>query len=115
MKHVERAFPSIGRCLVAHTFRAPIRRPSRRWAERRFANIHRWNEPELGGHFAAFGQPNLSVQRSRSSVSVLAMINRPTKAQAAALDGCDALHSISTSTSTFILSDLELSGLSAHR
>lgn len=41
-------------------------------------------------------------------VSVLAMINRPAKAQAeplAALDGCDALYPSSTSTLTLILSE----------
>ncbi|MEH1127246.1 epoxide hydrolase family protein [Micromonospora sp. CPCC 206061] len=41
-------------------------RPSRRWAERRFANIHYWNEPTKGGHFAAFEQPELFVQEVRS-------------------------------------------------
>lgn len=32
-------------------------RPSRRWAERRFTDIRYWNEPDRGGHFAAFEQP----------------------------------------------------------
>ncbi len=35
-----------------------LQRPSRRWAARRFTDIRYWNEPELGGHFAAFEQPS---------------------------------------------------------
>jgi pimeloyl-ACP methyl ester carboxylesterase len=41
-------------------------RPSRRWAERRFTDIRYWNEPERGGHFAAFEQPELFVHEIRS-------------------------------------------------
>jgi microsomal epoxide hydrolase len=48
-------------------FPREIRRPSRRWAERRFTNIHWWNEPAKGGHFAAFEQPELFVDEVRSS------------------------------------------------
>jgi pimeloyl-ACP methyl ester carboxylesterase len=44
-----------------------IRRPSRRWAEQRFTNIHWWSEPPKGGHFAAFEQPALFVDEVRSS------------------------------------------------
>ena len=44
-----------------------IRRPSRRWAERRFTNIHYWNEPLRGGHFAAFEQPQIFVEEVRAS------------------------------------------------
>ena len=36
-------------------------RPSRRWAERHFANIIHWNETDMGGHFAAWEQPELFV------------------------------------------------------
>jgi pimeloyl-ACP methyl ester carboxylesterase len=32
-------------------------RPSRRWAARRFANIHRWTELDFGGHFPALEDP----------------------------------------------------------
>jgi epoxide hydrolase len=46
-------------------------RPSRRWAERRFVNIHYWNEPPKGGHFAAFEQPELFVQEVRSCFRTL--------------------------------------------
>ncbi len=48
-------------------FPKEIRRPSRRWAEQRFTNIHWWNEPAKGGHFAAFEQPALFVDELRSS------------------------------------------------
>jgi len=40
-------------------------RPSRRWAERHFANIMHWNETDKGGHFAAFEQPALFVTELR--------------------------------------------------
>jgi pimeloyl-ACP methyl ester carboxylesterase len=36
-----------------------LQRPSRRWAARRFTDIRHWNEPERGGHFAAWEQPDL--------------------------------------------------------
>jgi pimeloyl-ACP methyl ester carboxylesterase len=48
-------------------FPREIRRPSRRWAEQRFRNIHWWNELPRGGHFAAFEQPALFVDEVRSS------------------------------------------------
>jgi pimeloyl-ACP methyl ester carboxylesterase len=38
-------------------FPKELQRPSRRWAERRFLDIRYWNEPDRGGHFAAFEQP----------------------------------------------------------
>ena len=31
-----------------------IFRASRRWASKRYTDIRYWNEPEVGGHFAAF-------------------------------------------------------------
>jgi hypothetical protein len=52
-------------------FPREIRRPSRRWAEQRFQNIHWWNEPARGGHFAAFEQPSLFVDEVRSSFRAL--------------------------------------------
>jgi len=36
-----------------------LQRPSRRWAQRRFTDILYWNEPDRGGHFAAWEQPEL--------------------------------------------------------
>jgi pimeloyl-ACP methyl ester carboxylesterase len=47
-------------------FPKELQRPSRRWAERRFLDILYWNEPERGGHFAAFEQPELFVQEVRA-------------------------------------------------
>ena len=41
-------------------------RPSRRWAERNFANIVHWNEADKGGHFAAFEQPEIFVTELRN-------------------------------------------------
>jgi len=40
--------------------------PSRRWAERHFADIIHWNETEKGGHFAALEQPALFVTELRN-------------------------------------------------
>lgn len=40
-------------------------RLSKRWAERRFANLRHFNEPERGGHFAAMEQPALFVDEVR--------------------------------------------------
>jgi epoxide hydrolase len=47
-------------------FPRELQRPSRRWAERRFPDIRWWNEPDRGGHFAAFEQPALFVDEVRS-------------------------------------------------
>ena len=48
-------------------FPRELRRPSRRWAESRFTNIHWWNELDRGGHFAAFEQPAIFVDEVRAS------------------------------------------------
>ncbi|WP_242140906.1 hypothetical protein [Sphingomonas sp. TREG-RG-20F-R18-01] len=42
-------------------------RLSRRWAERRFANLVHFNELERGGHFAALEQPELFVDEVRAT------------------------------------------------
>src|ERR1700760_4381106 len=47
-------------------FPRELQRPSRRWAEKRFTDIRYWSEPERGGHFAAFEQPQLFAQELRS-------------------------------------------------
>jgi pimeloyl-ACP methyl ester carboxylesterase len=47
-------------------FPKELQRPSRRWAERRFLDIRHWGEPERGGHFAAFEQPELFVAEVRA-------------------------------------------------
>jgi Epoxide hydrolase N terminus len=52
-------------------FPKELQRPSRRWAQRRFADIRYWNEPERGGHFAAFEQPALFVNEVRECFRAL--------------------------------------------
>jgi epoxide hydrolase len=47
-------------------FPKELQRPSRRWAERRFLDIRYWNEPDRGGHFAAFEQPESYVNEVRT-------------------------------------------------
>lgn len=47
-------------------FPGEFSRPSRRWAERHYANIIHWNETDKGGHFAAFEQPQLFVTELRN-------------------------------------------------
>jgi len=47
-------------------FPKELQRPSRRWAQRRFLDIRHWGEPDRGGHFAAFEQPELFVDEVRS-------------------------------------------------
>jgi pimeloyl-ACP methyl ester carboxylesterase len=47
-------------------FPKELQRPSRRWAAGRFLDIRYWNEPDKGGHFAAFEQPALFVDEVRS-------------------------------------------------
>jgi pimeloyl-ACP methyl ester carboxylesterase len=42
-----------------------IIRLSRRWAETRFTDLRWFNEPEKGGHFAAFEQPSTFVDEVR--------------------------------------------------
>jgi pimeloyl-ACP methyl ester carboxylesterase len=47
-------------------FPKELQRPSRRWAAKRFLDIRYWNQPERGGHFAAFEQPELFVEEVRA-------------------------------------------------
>lgn len=47
-------------------FPKEIFRPSRRWAEQRFSDIRYWNELDVGGHFAAFEQPQTFVDEVRA-------------------------------------------------
>ncbi len=60
-------------------FPKEVPRPSRRWAQRRFANIVHWGEPDRGGHFAAWEQPGLFTDEVRS-------VARAATAQAGARD-----------------------------
>ena len=48
-------------------FPAEVPRPSRRWAERRFTSIVHWSEPDRGGHFGAWEQPELFVHDIRAT------------------------------------------------
>jgi pimeloyl-ACP methyl ester carboxylesterase len=50
----------------ASIFPKEIFRTSRRWAEKRFTRLVYWNEPERGGHFAAFEEPELFVDELRA-------------------------------------------------
>ncbi len=43
-------------------FPKEIFRVSRRWAERRFSDLRFFNEPQIGGHFAAFERPEQFVE-----------------------------------------------------
>ena len=47
-------------------FPKEIFRTSRRWAEKRFAKLVYFNEPNKGGHFAAFEQPESFVREVRA-------------------------------------------------
>ena len=48
-------------------FPKEIFRPSRRWAEKQYTDIRYWNEPERGGHFAAFERPVTFVDEVRAA------------------------------------------------
>jgi epoxide hydrolase len=48
-------------------FPKEIFRPTRRWAQQQFPNLHYWNELDKGGHFAAFEQPEAYVGEVRAS------------------------------------------------
>ncbi|WP_326999710.1 epoxide hydrolase [Dactylosporangium sp. NBC_01737] len=52
-------------------FPKEIPRPSRRWAARRFTDLRYWSEPDRGGHFAAFEQPDLFVAEVRACFRAL--------------------------------------------
>jgi epoxide hydrolase len=40
-------------------------RPSRRWCEKRYTDIRFYEQPDRGGHFAAWEQPELFVDQVR--------------------------------------------------
>jgi pimeloyl-ACP methyl ester carboxylesterase len=46
-------------------FPREILRPSRRWCERRLADLRFYEQPDRGGHFAAFEQPEVFVDQIR--------------------------------------------------
>jgi pimeloyl-ACP methyl ester carboxylesterase len=47
-------------------FPKELSRPSRRWAEPRFADLRSWTEVDRGGHFAAFERPETFVAEVRA-------------------------------------------------
>jgi pimeloyl-ACP methyl ester carboxylesterase len=48
-------------------FPKEIFRPSRRWAAKQYRDLRYWNEPDRGGHFAAFERPELFVEEVRAA------------------------------------------------
>ncbi|MDH3684951.1 MAG: epoxide hydrolase 1 [Myxococcales bacterium] len=52
-------------------FPGEIFRTSRRWAEKRFQQLIYWNELDVGGHFAAFEQPEAFVNELRECFRTL--------------------------------------------
>jgi pimeloyl-ACP methyl ester carboxylesterase len=52
-------------------FPKEIVRPARRWAERKYPNLIYWGEPEKGGHFAAFEQPEIFAAEIRNAFTSL--------------------------------------------
>ena len=50
-------------------FPQEIFRLSRRWAARRYPNIVHWGEPDRGGHFAAWEQPDIFVSEVRAALA----------------------------------------------
>ena len=56
---------------VACSIFKDVMQPVRGWAEPRFKNIVYWSEPERGGHFAAFEQPDLFVREVRAGFAAM--------------------------------------------
>jgi epoxide hydrolase len=52
-------------------FPREVPRPFRGWAERRFSHLVHWGEPERGGHFGAWEQPELFVAEVRAVANAL--------------------------------------------
>ena len=52
-------------------FPREVPRPSRRLAEQRFTNIVHWGEPEQGGHFGAWEQPDRFVAEVRAAATAM--------------------------------------------
>lgn len=48
-------------------FPREVMRASRRWVDRRYANVVHFGEPERGGHFAALERPGLFVEEVRAT------------------------------------------------
>jgi pimeloyl-ACP methyl ester carboxylesterase len=54
-------------------FPKEVPRPSRRWAARRFTNIVHWNQPDRGGHFGAWEQPELFARDLCATTAAIRM------------------------------------------
>jgi epoxide hydrolase len=52
-------------------FPREVPRPSRRLAEQRFTNIVHWGEPDRGGHFGAWEQPDRFVTEVRAAATAM--------------------------------------------
>jgi epoxide hydrolase len=52
-------------------FPREVPRPFRHWAERRFSHLVHWGEPERGGHFGAWEQPEVFVAEVRTVADAL--------------------------------------------
>jgi hypothetical protein len=52
-------------------FPREVPRPSRRLAEQRFTNIVHWGEPERGGHFGAWEQPDRFLAEVRAAATAM--------------------------------------------
>lgn len=52
-------------------FPKEVPRPSRRQAARRFTDIVYWNEPDRGGHFGAWEQPELFARDVRATIAAI--------------------------------------------
>jgi hypothetical protein len=50
----------------ASMFPKEILQVPRHWAEQAYPDLRYWNEPDRGGHFAAFEQPEIFVEEVRS-------------------------------------------------
>ncbi len=62
---------TVGVPVAGTVFPRELQRPSRRWAQRRFTDIRYWSEPDRGGHFAAFEQPERFVAEVRAAFRAL--------------------------------------------
>jgi epoxide hydrolase len=60
-----RSLPNIEVPVGCSIFPKEIVRTSRRWAESQFPTLNFWSEPERGGHFAAFEQPDRFIRDVR--------------------------------------------------
>ena len=64
-------YDTVGVPTGCSVFPKEVPRPSRRWAARRFTNIVHWSEPDHGGHFAAWEQPDLLARDLRATMQAI--------------------------------------------